>query len=914
MRLSAMQNLLRVTVDGSEVIVAFEPSPLAAGTFSVSGGGLGADGLTVDAVAVWVMPSAVMTGTPIAEEVQVANVPQIVPTRTVEPPINTKSNFVTSALSCTGSNYRVIARNDAIGLRSAITIANSGCVDTIYLQGGTYLMGSTLVISGANLAIYGNNSIIRASNSGYWIFDIAASGITSFHHVIIENANTTTSSLGYGGAIRSISPFKLYDSTVRNNKAELGGGGLMAWDAVEIYRSTFNNNEAGGGAAIQLEGAGTLIGECLRITDNVGNYAALLRGNMGQSPTFLSGYPGLNIRIQNSKIDQNYANVYADADNVSSQLSRTAIDLTSNWWGLSGGPQVNEYRVTAYPIISPNSDPTITPACASPPPVLPPINPPQTGLWADYYNNMDLTQLAYTTVDQKIDFNWGNGSPSPQIAPDTFSVVWTGQITAQCTGRYKFFAQTDDGFRLIVNGQVLIEGWRDQWTTLNSEIDLQMYSQQPYDIRVEYYENLYGALAKLEWEAPCRPRQIVPSSAFQPIRPSQSGLMAEYYNGTTLSDWRILKIDPSVDFQWSGSPHPATLGTDNFSVFWHGQLQAQYTQTYTFRVNADDGVRLWVDGQLIIDKWQVQNMAYYATMPYTFQAGQWYDIQLEYYENNGFATMQLFWQSASQSLQIIPSIYLRPSQHASPAAEPTAMILAAFLPNPATIPQCLTSSRLRSIALANNIIANGQPTLTQNRLVGRAFQEFVMRNILIPENIVPLFSQYRQINTFNPPILNVVPDMLRQVQVYGVGGGPSAIYPQSSLWEVKATRSVLYLSYSRHQIGGLIDAAARSPLGTADLIGIPPVMTFVTTCDARIPESTVLFANQNRVALWQAYVFEIPNTSDPNLVVGPVIPLNRLPHGRSLPIPTIYTIAPGALSTPLGASPIGDPDPAQLGP
>ena len=58
-----------------------------------------------------------------------------------------------------------------------------------------------------------------------------------------------------------------------------------------------------------------------------------------------------------------------------------------------------------------------------------------------------------------------------------------------------------------------------------------------------------------------------------------------------------------MDFNWgTGSPDPS-IGADTFSVCWQGEVEPQYTETYTFYVYTDDGVKLWVDGQLLINDW-----------------------------------------------------------------------------------------------------------------------------------------------------------------------------------------------------------------------------------------------------------------------------------------------------------------------
>ena len=106
-------------------------------------------------------------------------------------------------------------------------------------------------------------------------------------------------------------------------------------------------------------------------------------------------------------------------------------------------------------------------------------------------------------------------------------------------------------------------------------------------------------------------------------------------------------------------PHP-TVGADTFSASWEGKVEPQYSQTYTFYTVADDGVRLWVNDQLVIDKWVDQGPTEWSGQ-IALQAGQRYDIRMEYYENGGGATAKLLWSSASQAKGVIPQARLYPA-------------------------------------------------------------------------------------------------------------------------------------------------------------------------------------------------------------------------------------------------------------
>jgi fibronectin type 3 domain-containing protein len=133
------------------------------------------------------------------------------------------------------------------------------------------------------------------------------------------------------------------------------------------------------------------------------------------------------------------------------------------------------------------------------------------GLLGQYFDNMDFTGTSVTRVDPTVNFDWGSGSPDPRIDVNTFSVRWTGQVQAQFGETYTFYTQSDDGVRLYVNNQLVIDNFTDHSSTENSGT-ITLAAGRNYPIRVEYYENSGGALAQLRWSSPSTPKQVVPKA------------------------------------------------------------------------------------------------------------------------------------------------------------------------------------------------------------------------------------------------------------------------------------------------------------------------------------------------------------------------------------------------------------------
>lgn len=146
---------------------------------------------------------------------------------------------------------------------------------------------------------------------------------------------------------------------------------------------------------------------------------------------------------------------------------------------------------------------------------------------------------------------------------------------------------------------------------------------------------------------------------------TRTGLVGQYYNNITLAGTPILRrTDRTVNFGWGNNAPGPGVNTDNFSVRWQGRviaLHAAGTQTYTFYTTTDDGVRLWVNGQKIIDSWVPQSGTE-RTGTIALTAGQDYPIVMEYFDSGYNATARLSWSTAGIAKQIVPTLALIPPE------------------------------------------------------------------------------------------------------------------------------------------------------------------------------------------------------------------------------------------------------------
>jgi hypothetical protein len=137
------------------------------------------------------------------------------------------------------------------------------------------------------------------------------------------------------------------------------------------------------------------------------------------------------------------------------------------------------------------------------------------------------------------------------------------------------------------------------------------------------------------------------------------GLYGEYFDDTAFASAKVSRIDASINFDWGAGSPDASIGADSFGVRWSGAVEAAYSEPYTFTTLSDDGVRLWVNGTLLVDNWTVHGpMENSGTL--ALVAGRKVEIRLDYYESGGGATVKLFWASAKQAREIVPQNRLYP--------------------------------------------------------------------------------------------------------------------------------------------------------------------------------------------------------------------------------------------------------------
>ncbi|MCK5686205.1 DUF2341 domain-containing protein, partial [bacterium] len=139
------------------------------------------------------------------------------------------------------------------------------------------------------------------------------------------------------------------------------------------------------------------------------------------------------------------------------------------------------------------------------------------------------------------------------------------------------------------------------------------------------------------------------------------GLNAEHFTWTTAPDYFETSVEKlmvdDINKNW-GSSSPGGLPNDKFAIRYTGKLKTKnQTGVYQFRINSNDGVKVWIDKQLIIDEW-TDGTHLNVTGSLTLEADTYVDLKIEFYENTGNADIALEWYAPSDAdFTIIESLY-----------------------------------------------------------------------------------------------------------------------------------------------------------------------------------------------------------------------------------------------------------------
>ena len=317
------------------------------------------------------------------------------------------------------------------------------------------------------------------------------------------------------------------------------------------------------------------------------------------------------------------------------------------------------------PIIT--TPPTPIPPATWTPTALPTFVPPGSGWLGEYFTNRFLSGLpSLVRQDGSVNFNWGTGSPASNIPVDNFSVRWSSAPYFD-SGTYRFQANADDGVRIWVDGNLIIDQWHT-WRPETYVADIWLGAGN-HTIVVEYFEETGFAFITVWWD------RINPD-----YFPDWKG---EYFSNRHLDgNPTYVRNDGDIDFNWgTNSPAPGVPST-NFSVRWTQRIDFS-SGVYHLKARADDGIRVFVDGNRVINAWRDSDFGPTHTAE-IYLSGH-HDIRVEYYQHLGGARVRFWWDRISRGTSTpthtptqtptqtaTPTLTATPTSTGAPTNTPTA--------------------------------------------------------------------------------------------------------------------------------------------------------------------------------------------------------------------------------------------------
>ena len=253
---------------------------------------------------------------------------------------------------------------------------------------------------------------------------------------------------------------------------------------------------------------------------------------------------------------------------------------------------------------------------------------PGLGWQGEYYTNASLQGVPRVVREESaINFNWGWNAPAPGIPATGFSARWFRTLYFS-EGTYRLFGESDGGVRVWVDNRLVL----DQWSGINGAYSVDIWlNQGSHTFFVDYGQRRQPSHMSFWWEL----TGTTPSPSFPEWR-------GEYFNNRDLTGAPVqVRNDQNVDFNWSWvSPAPG-LGTENYSVRWTRTLDFS-SGDYRFYIRSDDGNRVFVDGNRIINEWR--DMSGGTTYTADRYLSGHHTIVVEYYQHTGAAFVHFWWE------------------------------------------------------------------------------------------------------------------------------------------------------------------------------------------------------------------------------------------------------------------------------
>ena len=289
-----------------------------------------------------------------------------------------------------------------------------------------------------------------------------------------------------------------------------------------------------------------------------------------------------------------------------------------------------------------------------------PLSGKGTGLLGAYFSRPGYKGRVVYRIDEEVDFNWGMERPSVDVNRDYFSIRWTGELEAPATGVYTFFVDANDGAELTIGDKFKV-GQMDPEAGFLTKGKISLEAGKRYPLKLEFYDNYGQAHMHLHWSGPGISKTIVPSRQLYPTLTlpgnvqklnARQGLLGCYFKNRFFYGDVFLRVDSKVDFNWDKGP-AENFAADNYSVRWMGQLESEREGEYLIHLTADEGVRLWLGGQLIINDLRNQGRNE-INARIELKRKSRYDFRLEMVNRRGGTKLHLGWTPPAGNREPMP--------------------------------------------------------------------------------------------------------------------------------------------------------------------------------------------------------------------------------------------------------------------
>lgn len=228
---------------------------------------------------------------------------------------------------------------------------------------------------------------------------------------------------------------------------------------------------------------------------------------------------------------------------------------------------------------------------------------------------------------------------------------------------------------------------------------------------------------------------------------SGTGLYGEYFATTSFTS-RQAETNEAINFDWgTGAPKPGQP-SDGFTIRWTGKVQPYFTEEHTFYVDADGGVRLWVNGTQIINSWS-ESASERTSSTINLTGGTQYNVTLEYIDNSGPARVKLSWATSGVLKEVIPATQLIPATVIGPPPPTNEVLFVVGNTTLTTADQAIRDRIVNTLGKTIDVV-NG-PTLTT------ALATATGRKVVVVSETVSSGDIGTKLTTAAVPVINCEP-------------------------------------------------------------------------------------------------------------------------------------------------------------